>query len=99
MKIDRVDQFNLALSLGAFAWPGGYPQYFVTHDGGVLSFESARENAGLIREAIIHPDLSPIWKVVAMRVNWEDNALFCDSSNEQIPSACGDDCNEIEGED
>lgn len=89
MKIHRVDQFNLALSIGPWAWPGGYPHYFLLADGEALAFEVARENASLIRDAIIANDQSD-WQVVGMEVNWENNDLYCAHSEVQIESAYGE---------
>jgi hypothetical protein len=85
--IDYVWQFNKALADGAYAWPGGYPLYFVTADGGALSFESAQENAAQIRDAIIEDDKRGGWRVIGVEVNWEDGELYCDHSGERIESA------------
>lgn len=91
MNIKRVDQFNLALSHGAYAWPGGYPHYFLCADGEALSFEAARDNAGLVRDAIIADDTHSGWRVAGMAVNWEDASLYCAHTEERIPSAYGSD--------
>jgi len=92
MIINHCYQFNLALSHGAYAWPGGYPIYFVTADGCALSFESAQENAGLIRDAIIAGARTgnDEWRIVASDINWEDTELTCDHSGEKIQSAYGE---------
>ena len=87
MKITRCDQFNLALSQGAYAWPGGYPIYFLCADGEALSFDAAIENAALIRDAIIGADNTGGWRVVGCGVSWEDGALFCADTNKRIESA------------
>lgn len=81
--------FEAALKNGAWAWPGGYPIYFLCSDGGALSFEAAKENAHLILDAI--EDKSDCgWRVVKADVNWEDETLFCSHSNRLIPSAYGE---------
>lgn len=85
-----VEQFNAQLTSGAFAWPGGYPLYFITSDGGALSFESATKNADLIRAAITDKDDSG-WRVVGCEVNWEDAELYCDDTGKRIPSAYAED--------
>ena len=72
-----------------YVWPGGYPRYFTTHDGAVLSFEAARENAASIRAAIREND-SNGWLVVACDVNWEDATLTCDHTGRSIESAYGE---------
>lgn len=99
MNIRHIFDFNLALSRGAFAWPGGYPQYFVCADGGALSFKAAEENAGLIRDAIIAADRHSGWCVVGLDVNWEDNELVCDHTGDKIECAYpADDDNEANEE-
>ena len=46
-----------------YAWPGGYPRYFVTNDGEALSFAAAKDNASQIRDAIESHDNGG-WRVV-----------------------------------
>lgn len=82
-----VADFDQALEDGAYAFPGGYPRYFVCIDGEALSFEAAQENAELIRAAIRDGDRNETWRVIGVDVNWEDAALFCCHTNERIPSA------------
>jgi len=86
MEIKHVFDFNKALAHGPYAWPGGYPCFFVTSDGEALSFKAAQENAGLIRDAVIAQDNSG-WRVVAFEVNWEDNELTCSDTGERIECA------------
>lgn len=69
-----------ALKAGPYAWPGGYPLFFVTQDGAALSFEAMaerfREEAGA---------------VAGVDVNWEDPHLYCDHTGARIPSAYAED--------
>jgi hypothetical protein len=88
MNIKYVWDFNLALSLGPYAWPGGYPCYFVCADGEALSFDAARANADLVRDAVIMQDHSG-WNVIGFCVNWEDSDLRCSHTNLPIESAYG----------
>ena len=91
------DGFKESLERGAYAWPGGYPTYYVCEDGSVLSFESAYENRDLICEAMQDDQFSHVtnnwqsmeeaWRVVAQEINWEDGNLICDHSNKRIESA------------
>ena len=73
-----------------FAWPGGYPRYFVTSDGAALSFDSARENRRLILESL-RDNCNDGWQIAACDINWEDPDLYCDHSGKPIPSAYGED--------
>lgn len=61
---------------------GGYPLYYVTADGGVLSPEAVRENQALTND----PD-DKQWYVVRAEVNYEDPDLYCEHTGERIPSA------------
>ena len=44
-----IQQFSKDLEQ-PYAWPGGYPRYFITNDGVALSYDAARENRRLIEE-------------------------------------------------
>lgn len=79
-----------------YAWPGGYPRYFITDDGGSLSYEAAKENKRIIFEAIRDKDKRSGWCVIGCDINWEDAELICDHTNKRIESAYGeDDSNEM----
>jgi hypothetical protein len=85
-RIETVYQFREALEFGRFAWPGGYPRYFIMKDCEPLSFEAAEQNFMLIEHAIMNHD-DPQWEVVAVDVNWEDNTLICSHTNKPIEVA------------
>jgi hypothetical protein len=86
MKNYTAKEFTEQLKTGAYAWPGGYPLFFITHDGAALSFDAAKENRELITESIAD-DCNDGWQVVGCDVNWEDSELICDHSGEKIESA------------
>lgn len=86
MNINTVEEFRAALAVGPHAWPGGYPVFFLCSDGGVLSFDAAKQEAERIESAITDHD-STGWRVVASDINWEDPALFCDHTGKRIESA------------
>lgn len=73
-----------------YAWPGGYPCYFVCDDGEALSFDSAKANRRLILESLRDGD-NDGWRIVAVAVNWEDSTLTCAHSGKAIESAYGED--------
>jgi hypothetical protein len=89
MLINTVANFDAALESGKYAWPGGYPCFFVCADGEALSFDAAKDNADLIRADI--EANGGDWRVVAFDVNWEDTDLYCSQTNEKIESAYGED--------
>jgi hypothetical protein len=89
MDINSISDFRRAMRHGPYAWPGGYPCYFITSDGAALSFAAAKAERRLILEAIRDKDNSG-WRVVVMDVNWEDGELVCDHTGERIESAYAD---------
>ena len=69
--------------LPAFAWPGGYPIYYLAKDNGVLcpkcanAFDPKTDN---------DEQLEP----VAFDVYWEGPVMNCEHCNAEIESAYGD---------
>ena len=61
---------------------GGYPLFYMTADGGVLSPKSVQENLDLCCE-----EDDPQWFVIAHEANYENNELTCDHSGEAIETA------------
>jgi len=84
--INSISDFRRAIRYGKYAWPGGFPLFFITNDGAALSFEAVRANRRLILEAIANKDNSG-WAVIGTEVNWEDDDLTCDHTGEPIESA------------
>ena len=85
MEIKTIEELDKAISDGPFTQLGMYPKYFITNDGGVLSFKSVVDNIELIKDAIKDNDRFG-WRVCGCDVNWE-SLLFCDHSGQQIESA------------
>ena len=77
------------LRAGPYAWPGGYPLYFITSDGGALSFQTVRENLSSVLDSIRHKS-DDGWRVIACKVNWEDSNLYDDHTGGLIESAYGE---------
>jgi len=75
---------------GKYAWPGGYPMYFVANDGEALSFEAVKENYREILSATKNKENNG-WRVVGIDVNWEDENLYCAHTGNRIESAYGND--------
>ena len=89
-SIRTVAQLKATLRNGEYAWPGGYPMYFITDDGGALSFDTVRAELRSVIDSIRN-QISDGWRVVACDVNWEDTTLYDDHTGERIPSAYGSD--------
>lgn len=87
MQITTVAEFDQALAAGPYAFPGGYPHYFVTTDGVAMSFETAQQEAETIRGVIQEKDGASGWQLFGMDINWEDPNLYCAHSGKRIESA------------
>ena len=79
-----------ALRSGPYAWPGGYPLYFIASDGEALSFAAVRENLRAVLDSMRN-GIDDGWAVIGCEVNWEDPALFCAHSSARIESAYAED--------
>ena len=89
MDISTAKDLKQALRSGPYAWPGGYPLYFITSDGAALSFKAVRENLRSVLWSIKN-GVNDGWRVQAMDINYEDNELYCDHTGEKIESAYGE---------
>ncbi len=87
MRIDTVKDFKTTLR-SPYAWPGGYPRYFITSDGATLSMKTAQEEFRLIASAI-KDKRDDGWRVTCCGINWEDTDLIDDHSGKLIESAYG----------
>ena len=90
MLIHTTKDLKDAIRSGPYAWPGGYPLYFITSDGAALSFDTVKENYRIILQSVRH-QMRDGWQVVACEINWEDSGLYCDHTGQRIQSAYGDD--------
>lgn len=86
--IQNASNFKATLRAGAYAWPGGYPLYFICDDGGALCFACARKEARNVIWSLANK-CSDGWRITATDVNWEDSELYCEHCNKPIESAYG----------
>jgi hypothetical protein len=70
-------------SLPAFAWPGGYPVFYLDSENSVLCADCATKSAD-------DPDEIPQFKPIAYDIHWEGDSLFCEQCSVEIESAYGD---------
>lgn len=82
--------------LDSFAWPGGYPLYYLCTDGGVLCPDCANREIALIDEAIKNPGCDKQWELIGVDINYEDTSLYCDHCSKQIESAYAGDATDDE---
>jgi hypothetical protein len=85
-----ADQFSADLKQ-PYAWPGGYPRYFVCSDGAALSYAAAKAQSWQIRHAIRTNNPTSGWRVDGCEVNWENPDLYCDHTGARIESAYAED--------
>ncbi len=85
-----------SLRQGKYTSLGSYPKYYILADGGVLCDRAVRENIfGIgrcmraLRGQPTHKGVPELrqWRIIGVQVNWEDPDLYCDDTNERIPSA------------
>lgn len=75
-------------SLPSFAWPGGYPMYYLCADNGILCPDCANgENGSEANKGAWTDDKQ--WRIVDSDVHWEGEPLICDHCNKEIESAYG----------
>lgn len=74
--------------LPAFAWPGGYPMYYIFRDGGVCCPTCANDNIESIDAERFNRHGG--WALDAADVNYEDTDCRCDHCHELIPAAYAD---------
>ena len=75
--------------LPAFAWPGGYPMFYVDGDGQCLCATCATKSLN-------DPDEIPSFKPIAYDVYYEGPTMQCDNCNADIESAYGDPDEEVQ---
>ena len=76
-------RLKATLRAGAYAWPGGYPLYFITDDGAALSFQTVRDNLRTILDSV-RWEIRDGWRVIGCAVNWEDHELTDSHTGELI---------------
>lgn len=80
-NLNRIRDINGKLP--AYAWPGGYPIYYLAHDNGVLCAKCANNYTP-------ERDNPEQLEAIAYDVNWESEAVFCEHCGKKIESAYGE---------
>lgn len=69
-----------------YAWPGGYPLFYVCTDGGTLCPQCVtKERAQIFRST--HEGSHNGWAIAGIDVNYEDINLYCDHCGQSIDPA------------
>lgn len=96
--ITMLTQDNAQLSkptgeVSAYAWPGGYPIYYLAADSETFCPACVNKEIKRIVDATIE-DEDRDFQIVARDVNWEDADMHCVHCNKRIESAYAEDKNE-----
>jgi hypothetical protein len=67
-------------SLSAYAWPGGYPIFYLDNQNSVLCARCAQKN---------YSEPEPVFFIVAADANYENDSLYCDECSDRIECAYG----------
>lgn len=89
--LTNLREIKQALRQGPYAWPGGYPTYFIDSDGAALSHEAVRAEWSQVVETFIHNIRNTGWNIAGIEINYEDADLYCEHTGKRIPSAYGED--------
>lgn len=92
MTLAQLDEMVPNGKAEAYAWPGGYPIYYVTSDGGVLCPPCVTKEYERIRESSLD-NARDGWALDGRGVNYEDPDLYCDHCSQRIESAYAEDGN------
>lgn len=84
----KLDDYTLENGeIQAFAWPGGYPIYYMTRDSGVLCPTCVNKELHIIKDAISESESDPQWEIIGASINYEDKDLYCDHCGREIEVA------------
>jgi hypothetical protein len=84
-EINSSKDLRTAVRNGPYAWPGGYPIFYLCDDGECLSYNSVKNNYRQILSSV-RSKHNDGWRVVAYDINWESEMYDADTG-EQIESA------------
>lgn len=85
-QIKNTLELRAVLRSGGFAWPGGYPLYFICADGAALNFKTVLANYKEVSRAV-KSRCADEWQVVAIAINYEDNELTDAHTGKPIEAA------------
>lgn len=86
MLIRSISDFRRAVRNGPYAWPGGYPLYWLMDDGMSCAFDVAKTERRNMLEALCNKARNG-WCPIALEVNWEDGNMYCAHTGKRIESA------------
>lgn len=86
MNISELKEYFYKGKAKPFAWPGGYPLFYVTTDGAALCPTCVtKERAQIFRST--HERSHDGWAIAGVDANYEDINLYCDHCGKSIDPA------------
>jgi hypothetical protein len=87
MEIKSISDFRQVIRIGPYAFPGGYPLFFLMADGETCSFKALKDksNRRVILEALRDKN-DKQWQPIYLHINYEGD-LTCAHTNEPIERA------------
>jgi len=89
---------NERTKLDSFAWPGGYPIFYLARDGwrdgdtNILDFNPHDRTVFVCcYKCAQNVTEWPDFIIVGQQINYEDEDLYCEACDEKIESAYGED--------
>lgn len=86
MTVQELEQIIPNGVADSYAWPGGYPIYYLCTDGGVLCPKCVTKEYVQIKESTL-ARAKDGWALEGRDINYENPQLFCAHCNERIESA------------
>lgn len=90
VKINNTTELKQALRAGPYAWPGGYPCYFVASDCEPLCHDCVKQEFKLAVREMRHPSAFDMFRVIGQEINYEDEHLHCAHCEKKIEPAYGE---------
>lgn len=90
MTLEELEKMVPDGTADTYAWPGGYPIYYVCTDGGVLCPSCVTKEYARIQESV-RDGRKDGWALEGRGINYEDSSLYCDHCNQRIESAYAED--------
>lgn len=89
MRIETSKDLRLAVRQGSYAWPGGYPLFFVMDDGACLNPSTVRDHYRQVLKSV-RSKHNDGWRAISLEINYEDPDLYDSYTGDRIESAYHD---------
>lgn len=73
-----------------WAWPGGYPIYYLAADNGIMCPDCANSEDCDPEKLDADCPCDNQWRIVASNIHWEGGYIICENCSKGIESAYGE---------